>query len=107
VNGSCDHNFTTAEKNMMFLSLETREGLQITGKKNPSCYQIVRIALKSFVEMAKFLLSQPGVNFILSERFSQDPLEVFFGEQRAQGGQNDNPIFKEHCVNKSSGNYSY
>ncbi len=29
--------------------------------------------------------------FILSERFNQDPLESFFGQQRARGGRNDNP----------------
>jgi len=40
VNGRCDHKFTAAEKNMMLLSLETREGLQITGKKISSCYLI-------------------------------------------------------------------
>ena len=52
--------------------------------------------------MAKFLLNQPGVNFILSERFCQDPLEVFFGKQRAQGGRNDNPTSQQFLKNTVS-----
>ena len=44
----------------------------------------------SFVEMTRFLLRK-GENdesglFFLSERISQDPLENYFGNQRAQGG---------------------
>ena len=33
----------------------------------------------------------PGVKFLLSERFTQDPLETFFGHQRQRGGGSDNP----------------
>ena len=41
--------------------------------------------------MTRQLLKQnPGL-FILSERFNQDPLESFFGQQRARGGRSDNP----------------
>ena len=56
-------------------------------------------AVKSFVEMAKYLLNQPGIKFILSEKFCQDPLEVFFGKQRAQGGRNDNPTCYQFLKN--------
>jgi len=52
--------------------------------------------------MAKFLLSQPGVDFILSERFCQDCLEVFFGKQRAQGGRSDNPTSQQFLKNTVS-----
>ena len=45
-------------------------------------------AVKSFVEMAKYLLSQPGIKSILSK---PGPLKAFSGKQRAQGGRNDNP----------------
>ena len=41
--------------------------------------------------MARYLLSQKPSLFLLSERFNQDPLESFFGQQRARGGRNDNP----------------
>ena len=42
----------------------------------------------SFVEVAKFLLSSNKDDlFLLSERFSQDPLENYFGQQRARGGR--------------------
>lgn len=55
--------------------------------------------MKSFVEMTRFLLSQPGSEglFLLSERISQDPLENYFGKQRAQGGRSENPSLKQ-CV---------
>lgn len=60
------------------------------------------IVVKSFVEMAKFLLNQPGIEYILSEKFCQDPLEVFFGKQRAQGGRNDNPTSHQFLKNTVS-----
>ena len=41
--------------------------------------------------MSKYLLFQPGVSYILSEKFNQDPLKSFFGMQRIRGGSNDNP----------------
>lgn len=47
--------------------------------------------------MARFLLKQQGVKFLLSERFSQDPVEAFFGQQRAKGGRNDNPTVQQFC----------
>lgn len=49
------------------------------------------------MEVAPFLLQQPGVKFLYSERFNQDPLEAFFGQQRARGGHNDNPTVKQFC----------
>ena len=55
------------------------------------------LTVKSFVEIAKFLLGQQGVKFLLSEKFCQDPLEVFFGHQRAKGGHNDNPTVQQFC----------
>ena len=38
--------------------------------------------------------------FLLSERVSQDPLENYFGKQRARGGRCDNPSMKE-CIQNS------
>lgn len=49
--------------------------------------------MKSFVEVTQYLLNLPGVSehYILSECFSQDPLENYFSRQRAKGGRCDNP----------------
>ena len=57
--------------------------------------------MKSFVEMTKFLLSECKEDklFFLSERISQDPLENYFGKQRACGGPCDNPSLKECLQN--------
>ena len=46
--------------------------------------------------MTKYLLSLPGVQgqYILSECFSQDPLENYFGQLRARGGRCENPTVK-------------
>ena len=41
--------------------------------------------------MTQYLLAQKESLFVLSERFNQDPLESFFGQQRARGGRCDNP----------------
>ena len=58
--------------------------------------------MNSFVEMTRYLLSQPDSKdlFLLSERVSQDPLENYFGKQRARGGRCDNPSMKE-CIQNS------
>lgn len=52
-------------------------------------------SVHSFVEVARYLLSLPGKRSLLSERFSQDPLESFFGKQRARGGRNENPTAQQ------------
>lgn len=58
--------------------------------------------MNAFVEMAEYLLQQTGVKFLLSERFCQDSVEEFFGQQRSRGGRNDNPTVKEFCDNTVS-----
>lgn len=47
--------------------------------------------MNSFTELAPQLLEVPGVKYLLSEVFSQDPLERYFSRQRHRGGSNDNP----------------
>ena len=44
--------------------------------------------MKSFVEMVSYLLSQSGMEdcYILSEKFSQGPLENYFGKLQARSG---------------------
>ena len=39
--------------------------------------------------------------FVLSERISQDPLENYFGQQRARGGRNENPSI-QRCVHNAA-----
>ena len=90
--------FTPAEKKIMFLSNETNEGLHVAG-----CFSmfipiiIYTYTVESFLEVGPFLLQQPGVKFLYSENFNQDPLEMFFGQQQAKGGRNDNPTVKQFC----------
>ncbi len=50
------------------------------------------VTVRSFVEVSKYLLTLPGVSgqYILSECFSQDPLEKNFSQLRARGGCCDN-----------------
>ena len=40
--------------------------------------------------------------FLLSVRFSQDPLENYFGQQRARGGRSDNPTFQRTLHNAAA-----
>ena len=52
--------------------------------------------------MTKFLLSQEDPNlFILSEKISQDPLENYFGRQRACGGRNEHPSMQQ-CIHNAA-----
>ena len=58
--------------------------------------------VKSFVEVTRYLLKQPGIRYVLSERFCQDPLESFFGRQRSAGGRNVNPSVEQFVDNTVS-----
>ena len=55
--------------------------------------------MPSFVQLVRFLLSLPGVEAFLSTKFSQDPLETFFGLQRQRGRSNENPTTVEFLNN--------
>ena len=55
----------------------------------------ISIAVHSFVELTKYLLSIPGVSIFMSSKISQDPVEKFFGQQRQRGSSNDNPNVSE------------
>lgn len=72
-------NFTPNARSRMFVSWHTYEGFQIS--------------VHSAIEAAKFLL-QEGMEFVLTERFCQDPLAEYFGSQRKLGRRNDNPDIK-------------
>ena len=63
--------------------------------------QKISFIVKSFIEMTKFLLTKNPGGFFLSERISQDPLENYFGKQRARGGRNDNPTMQQ-CLHNAA-----
>ena len=69
-------NFSPTDRQKMFLSLQTYEGLQMT--------------VYSVIEVTKFLLSK-GMTFVLTNRFNQDVVEEYFGRQRSLGRRSDNP----------------
>ena len=45
------------------------------------------------------LLSNKNAKFVLSNRFSQDTLEIFFGQQLSGGYCNDNPSVSQFLQN--------
>ena len=49
--------------------------------------------------MIRFLLSSDKVKFVLTEKFNQDPVEIFFAQQRARGQRNDNPSVSQFLEN--------
>ena len=52
-------------------------------------------SVKSFCELGPLLLRMDGVDFFLSEKLSQDPLEEYFSKQRARLGAHENPCYEE------------
>lgn len=48
-------------------------------------------AVRSLIDLHQYLFQQKGVEYILTARINQDPLEKFFGLQRQKGGASDNP----------------
>ena len=79
--------FTANARTRMFVSWQTHEGAQIT--------------VHSLVEATKFLLSQ-GMEYVLSERFCQDPVEEYFGNQRMLGRRCDNPDIRTFRYNDNT-----
>ena len=59
-------------------------------------------AVQSFAELGPKLLEIPGAKYLLSEVFSQDPLERYFSKQRHRGGSNDNPTAYQVPYNAST-----
>ena len=49
----------------------------------------------SFAELVPKLLEIHSVEYVLSEVFSQDPLERYFSKQRHRGGSNENPTAQQ------------
>ena len=76
--------FSPTERDKMFMSQQTYQGLQI--------------AVYSHIEAIQFLLKE-GFQYVLSERFMQDILEDYFGHQRRKGGRSDNPTAQQFGYN--------
>ena len=51
------------------------------------------------IEVMEVLLSNKNAKFVLSNRFSQDTLEIFFGQQWSRGHRNDNPSVSQFLQN--------
>lgn len=76
-------------KEKMFLSDQTFSSLIIT--------------CNSVVELSKFLLSDKvGMPFVLTNKLSQDTVEMHFGRHRAIGRTADNPTLSEYMYNDNS-----
>ena len=93
--------FPSEKKKMMFMPVETRKGIEVTGNKIYTkllCLNDFYI-VNSFVKIVQYLLTVPGVKCFLSSRLSQDPLEKFFGCQRQRGKSSENPNVYEFCKN--------
>jgi hypothetical protein len=58
------------------------------------------MTLRSFPELCKYLLNH-GVEFVLSNRFCQDPLEKHFGRHRGLGRRSDNPTLLAFGYNEN------
>ena len=53
------------------------------------------------MEATKFLL-QEGMKYVLTERFCQDPIEVYFSSQRKIGRRSNNPDIKMFGYNDNT-----
>lgn len=67
---------SAAQKAVRLISRESRERLYMT--------------VQSLVGVTRYLLSLPNIHghYLLSEHFSQDPVENYFGQLRARGSYN-------------------
>lgn len=59
-------------------------------------------SVHAFHNLATQLLTQDGVDYILSNKQNQDPLKKHFRDQRACGGSNENPNLKKRTDNEKN-----
>ena len=64
-------------------------------------FESIQISVYSIIETVKFLISE-GMEFVLTERFCQNPAEEYFGNQRGHGRHSDNPNFKDVGYNDNT-----
>ena len=57
-------------------------------------------SVHAFHDLPKQLSSEDGVDYVLSDKLNQDPLEEHFGKQRVRGGSNENRSLKEYMDNE-------
>ena len=81
-------NYDKTAKGKMFISWQTYESLKIT--------------VHSIVACVKFLLNNHICDYVLTERFCQDPLENYFGRQRSMGARKDNPSVRDVGYNDNT-----
>ena len=79
--------FTANARAKMFVSWQTHERLQIT--------------VYFIIELVKYLL-QEGMEYVLTEKFCQDPCEEYFGNQRSMGRRCDNPDLQAFGYNNDT-----
>ena len=84
---NCQGEFTANARAKMFVSWQTHEGLQIT--------------VYSITEVVKYLL-QEGMEYVLTEKFCQDPCEEYFANQRSMGHRYDNPDLQAFGYNNDT-----
>ena len=77
-------NYDDSAKAKMFISWQTYEGL--------------KISIYSPIGVTKFLLAN-GAEYVLTDMLCQDPVEEYFGRQRAIGRRFDNPSMREFGCN--------
>ena len=64
-------------------------------------YEGLKISVNAIIKAVQFFL-QHDVRYVLTERFSQDPLENYFGGQCSIGGKKDNPAISDFGYNDNS-----
>ncbi|XP_066916112.1 uncharacterized protein [Clytia hemisphaerica] len=63
---------------------------------SPQTLTGLRITVHSTIRLIPILLKEPGIEFVLTDRFNQDPIEEHFGKQRARLGGCDNPSLGQY-----------
>ena len=59
----------------------------------------LKISVTSFVMLTEELLGEEGVEYFLSAKLNQDPLEEYFSKQRGMGGNRENPSVEQFGTN--------
>jgi len=72
-------------------SLKTIDGVPLWKSQRKIFIIGFATSIKSTINTSKDLLVNHGFKFVLTYKFSQDAIELFFGHMRSPFGSNNNP----------------
>ena len=90
------NSLTEAKRYILGLRNGSNGALMIKSRRKMSFLGFL-VCINCLLNMTEWLTSHPttDIKFLMTYKFSQDHIELFFGEIRSMGGNNNNPSARQ------------